>query len=163
MFGITFCIDTSLSLLSYVFSFNGAPISLLERHRMIGEWFVLPKGEDAIHIFSADADRFVKLDKDTIVAAALNLDEDDEDDDKDILIFRPFQTWNMCSAILCKAGSDLGNTFRKCTHSIRRVVTRTHLSHSFSNLSLLLRTQTDTTTCSSRTTRYARSWSGTIP
>jgi len=87
--------------------FNGAPISLLERHRMCGEWFVLPKGEDAIHIYSADADRFVKLDRKTIQDAALN----NANGDKDILIFRPFQTWNMCSAILCKAGSELGNTF----------------------------------------------------
>lgn len=67
---------------------------------MCGEWFTLPAGEDAIHIFSADADRFVKLDRDTVQEAALNFDEDDADaDDKDILIFRPFQTWNMCSAV----------------------------------------------------------------
>ena len=68
--------------------FNGAPISLLERHRMCGEWFVLPAGEDAIHIFSADADRFVKLTRATIRRAALNLDEEDDDETaKDILIF----------------------------------------------------------------------------
>ena len=69
---------------------------------------MLPKGEDAIHIFSADADRFVKLDRDTIESASLN---DATGTNKDILIFRPFQTWTMCSAILCKAGSQLGNTF----------------------------------------------------
>ena len=68
---------------------------------------MLPKGEEAIHIFSADADRFVKLDRATIETAALN----DASGDKDILVFRPFQTWTMCSAILCKAGSELGNTF----------------------------------------------------
>ena len=28
-----------------------------------------------------------------------------------ILIFRPFQTWTMSSAILCRAGSELGNTW----------------------------------------------------
>lgn len=75
---------------------------------MCGEWFVLPKGEDAIHIFSADADRFVKLTRDTIEKASLN---SATGGNKDILIFRPFQTWRMCSAILCKAGSELGNTF----------------------------------------------------
>lgn len=87
--------------------FNGAPISLLERDRMCGEWFVLPAGEDAIHVFSADADRFVKLDRATVVAASMNATTGN----KDILIFRPFQTWRMCSAVLCKAGSELGNTF----------------------------------------------------
>jgi len=93
---------------------------------MCGEWFVLPAGEAAIHIFSADADRFVKLDRATIESAALNRNGEDDDgestfemsdedtvqsSDVDILVFRPFQTWNMCSAILCKAGSELGNTF----------------------------------------------------
>lgn len=87
--------------------FNGAPISLLERDRMIGEWFVLPAGEEAIHIFSADADRFVKLARNTIEGALLN----NNNAGGDILIFRPFQTWRMASAILCKAGSELGNTF----------------------------------------------------
>lgn len=62
---------------------------------MCGEWFVLPKDEDAIHIFSADADRFVKLTRDTIQKASLNT----ATGDKDILIFRPFQTWRMCSAV----------------------------------------------------------------
>ena len=112
MFGITFCIDTSLSLVSYIFSFNGAPISLLERNRSCGEWFVLPAEEDAIHIFSADADRFVKLDKATIRANAINKTVDGkfttgapgstelkDDDDVDLLVFRPFQTWTMCSAV----------------------------------------------------------------
>lgn len=133
--------------------FNGAPISLLERDRMIGEWFVLPAGEDAIHIFSADADRFVKLARNTIEGALLNGDNAGGD----ILVFRPFQTWRMASAILCKAGSELGNTFRKCTRSIRRVVARTHPSHTLLNPSPLLRTQTDTTICSCRTTPCARS------
>ena len=31
--------------------------------------------------------------------------------DGPILIFRPFQTWTMSSAILCRAGSELGNTW----------------------------------------------------
>lgn len=85
--------------------FNGAPISLLQRDRMCGEWFVLPKGEDAIHIFSADADRFVKLTRGTIEEALLNKPKgkttktNNKGVDKDILIFRPFQTWTMCSAV----------------------------------------------------------------
>lgn len=87
--------------------FNGAPISLLERDRMCGEWFVLPATEDAIHIFSADADRFVKLSRAEIEGASINT----HTAGNDILIFRPFQTWRMASAILCKSGSELGNTF----------------------------------------------------
>ena len=90
--------------------FNGAPISLLERDRMIGEWFVLPAGEDAIHIFSADADRFVKLTREDISGAAMNL-EGEDGANQDILVFRPFATWRMASALLLKSGSELGNTF----------------------------------------------------
>ena len=104
--------------------FNGAPISLLERDRMCGEWFVLPAGEGSIHIFSADADRFIKLERATIQQAALNRNndgsftvgapnetEEKNSDEVDILVFRPFQTWTMASALLCKAGSELGSTF----------------------------------------------------
>ena len=77
---------------------------------------MLPADEDAIHIFSADADRFVKITRSTI--------QDGEDGQPyilnptnadspggDILIFRPFATWRMASALLLKAGSELGNTF----------------------------------------------------
>jgi hypothetical protein len=135
--------------------FNGAPISLLERDRMIGEWFVLPAGEDAIHIFSADADRFVKLTRGDIANAAMNL-EDGDGTDQDILVFRPFATWRMASALLLKSGSELGNTFRKYTPKTTCYCPYTHLSHSFLHLPLLLCTQTDTTTCSFRTTPCAR-------
>lgn len=31
--------------------------------------------------------------------------------DDPIIIWRPFQTWTMASCILCRAGSELGNTF----------------------------------------------------
>ncbi len=89
---------------------------------MCGEFFTLPAGEDAIHIFSADSDRFVKLSKETIRSAALNRNANGtfncgpgkaslSSADVDILIMRPFQTWTMCSALLLKAGSELGNTF----------------------------------------------------
>lgn len=140
--------------------FNGAPISLLERDRMIGEWFVLPAGEDAIHIFSADADRFVKLSRGSPGTAGSiegSLLNPNDNSGGDILIFRPFQTWRMASAILCKAGSELGNTFRKYTPNTTCCCPHTHFSHSFLNLPLLLCTQTDTTTCSFRTTRSEKS------
>lgn len=91
---------------------------------MCGEWFHLPAGEASIHIFSADADRFIKLPAATIQAAALNSNgdgtfktgapgstEDKGAADVDILVFRPFQTWTMASALLCKAGNELGSTF----------------------------------------------------
>lgn len=83
---------------------------------MIGEWFVLPADAGAIHIFSADADRFVKITRSTIEAGEgeggqpyiLN---PNANTGGDILIFRPFATWRMASALLLKAGSELGNTF----------------------------------------------------
>lgn len=171
--------------------FNGAPISLLERDRMCGEWFYICHDEE-IAIFSAEHDKFMTItyeqaaradvrykhdekktgyQHDGVAEAGYNKNAKDwgsfshiktaEKAHPPILIFRPFQTWTMASCILLKAGSELGNTFRKCAHSKRRVIARTHFSHSFLNPSLFLRTQTDTTTCSCRTTPSARLWSGT--
>lgn len=55
---------------------------------------MLPADQEAIHIFSADADRFVKLNRGTIEGAVLN---PNDNAGGDILIFRPFQTWRMVS------------------------------------------------------------------
>ena len=103
--------------------FNGAPISLLERDRQIGEWFYIRKDED-IRIFSATTDKFETITWDDAVAADVRRDPGDPTQarlgrdrdfnaDAPILIFRPFQTWRMASALLLKSGSELGNTFRK--------------------------------------------------
>jgi hypothetical protein len=92
--------------------FNGAPISLLERDRMIGEWFYIKKDEK-IAIFSAEHDKFITI----TYAQAAAKDVRPKSGAKalagkpPILIFRPFQTWTMASCILLKAGSELGNTF----------------------------------------------------
>ena len=102
--------------------FNGAPISLLERDRQIGEWFYIRKGED-IRIFSATTDKFETISWDDAKKAdvrrntgdpnqsVLGADDKTFDVNAPILIFRPFQTWRMASALLLKSGSDLGNTF----------------------------------------------------
>lgn len=68
--------------------FNGAPISLLERDRMIGEWFYIKKDE-TIAIFSAEHDKFMKI---TYKQAADADVRPTKLTDKPILIFRPFQT-----------------------------------------------------------------------
>jgi hypothetical protein len=169
--------------------FNGAPISLLERDRMCGEWFYICHGEE-IAIFSAEHDKFMTITYEQAARADVRYKHDatkggtykqdgvaqagynklakawgsfnkGDKSHPPILIFRPFQTWTMASCILLKAGSELGNTFRKYTHPTRPVVVHAHLSHSFLNPSLFLRIQTDTTTCSCRTTPSARSWSAT--
>ena len=123
--------------------FNGRPISLLDRDRQIGEWTYITPDDDAIWIYSADVDRFVKITYKEAYDKALNrttfrgtsstststsssstqtkgtgrskkqATSETTRDEKgpSILIFRPFQTWTMSSAILCRAGSELGNTW----------------------------------------------------
>ena len=135
--------------------FNGAPISLLERNRQIGEWFYITPQDEAITIFSAAHDDFIPItyaealanahvtetvartmatEKRAVDAAKAVLAGADPADagaiaaaeadlvakkaalaakGPNILIFRPFQTWRMASCLLLKAGSELGNTFRK--------------------------------------------------
>ena len=171
--------------------FNGAPISLLERDRMCGEWWVIHPDQE-IAIFSAEHDRFIKItyaeaaaadilkdmqgEKKTLAErlenaktkAAAGLEGQEATNARDavkalpIIIFRPFQTWTMASCILCRAGSELGNTFRKlhalhclpCSHCVLTIA-------SFSCKTLQKKIQTDTTICSFRTTPSARLWSGT--
>jgi hypothetical protein len=128
--------------------FNGRPISLLDRDRQIGEWTYITPEDEAIWIYSADVDRFVKITYEEAEKAALNrlafqptttpadavslgtskpasgkgktkkpatttqgTSTGSSGSKPSILIFRPFQTWTMSSAILCRAGSELGNTW----------------------------------------------------
>lgn len=136
--------------------FNGAPISLLERNRQIGEWFYITPQDEAIAIFSAAHDDFIPITyaealanahmPDTVTASMAREQRAVDDaqgaldaaiaaggadgiataeaglaraeaalaaKQPNILIFRPFQTWRMASCLLLKAGSELGNTFRK--------------------------------------------------
>lgn len=96
--------------------FNGAPISLLERDRMCGEWFYIEEGEE-IAIFSAEHDKFITISYDDAKNYDMRRNGTSSAQGviggakKPLLIFRPFQTWTMASCILLKAGSELGNTF----------------------------------------------------
>tara|TARA_Y100000389_G_scaffold110532_1_gene107622 strand:+ start:11030 stop:12892 length:1863 start_codon:yes stop_codon:yes gene_type:complete len=114
---------------SFDVEFTSEPVDLMVRDRQCGEWFYMPQGKN-IKIYSADSDRF-----ETIVYNDLVSDGDDENkkncinatgddagrsngtearttvDEEGILLFRPFQTYRMASAILAKGGNDLGSTF----------------------------------------------------
>ena len=99
--------------------FNGAPISLLERDRMIGEWFYI-KHDETIAIFSAEHDKFMTISYADAAEADMRFEHNDDGTKKTtsyadigngntalawrsfshaankahppILIFRPFQT-----------------------------------------------------------------------
>jgi len=156
---------------------------------MCGEWFYIMPGEE-IAIFSAEHDKFMVLDYDKVKdydmresAGVVN------GSPAPILIFRPFQTarccflllfhimflhaltqpcqflhptqWTMASCILLKAGSELGNTFRKYLSQYECFIAHIFLYWLVNLWPLFLRIQMDTTTCSCKTTPSARSWSGT--
>ena len=133
-----------------LFSPLQAPISLLERDRMIGEWFYI-KPSETIAIFSAEHDKFMKI---TYVQAAnANVRRDHNGgNDKPILIFRPFQTWTMASCILLKAGEELGNTFvSTLAYDCMRLPVAHDSPRSPRKLLTFSFRSTDTTTCSCRT------------
>ena len=99
--------------------FIGEPRDLLSRQRQCGEWFYIPKGESR-KIYSMDADDFVEIsttDKQYVDAANNFCGGENEEDKKKVvedaagmLVFRPFQTYNMSSAVLMKSGSETGFT-----------------------------------------------------
>ena len=93
--------------------FIGAPRDLLSRQRQCGEWFFLPKSEDR-KIYSMDADDFVDLTYSEAEKAAKKFASGNtapgENEHVGILVFRPFQTYNMSSAILMKSGLETGFT-----------------------------------------------------
>lgn len=121
--------------------FNGRPISLLDRDRQIGEWTYVMPGEsiwmydanvdrfvkisyDTAHAnainradyprqFQNNSQRSSKgaSSKSSSQTSSSQTSSADLSRDAPILIFRPFQTWTMSSAILCRAGSELGNTW----------------------------------------------------
>ena len=114
---------------SFDVEFTSEAVDLLIRERQCGEWFYMAGGagsnaEGGIAIYSADSDKFEPLPApdsndeifgngesggengvgaldSSVKAASAN----------DIIIFRPFQTYRMASAILAKGGSELGSTF----------------------------------------------------
>lgn len=112
---------------SFDVEFTSEAVDLLIRERQCGEWFFLEGGVDSnekggIAIYSADSDKFEPLpapDSNSEVfgsgksggengVAAL---DSSVQSGSDIIIFRPFQTYRMASAILAKGGSELGSTF----------------------------------------------------
>ena len=89
--------------------FIGAPRDLLSRQRQCGEWFFLPSGESR-KVYDMDADDFVELTWDDASKAAKEFSTEKTGDKSGILVFRPFQTYNMSSAILMKSGLETGFT-----------------------------------------------------
>ena len=87
--------------------FIGAPRDLLSRQRQCGEWFFL-KEDETKKIYSMDADDFVEISYAKAKEAADQFTE--SGDSEGILVFRPFQTYNMSSAILMKSGLETGFT-----------------------------------------------------
>ena len=119
--------------------FIGEPRDLLVRERQIGEYFVFPNSDEVgdaneqrdgtsnrdIFIYSMDDDDFIRMRYSECLAKAKENAEavnamvreagDDEvpfDTDRPgtVLLLRPFQTYNMASAVLMKGGLDTGFT-----------------------------------------------------
>ena len=101
--------------------FTSEPVDLMIRERQCGEYFFLPQGGE-IMIYSADSDRFEKITEDTIGSDKIGGSEDPDNSNgtspikgsgrKGHILFRPFQTYRMASAILAKGGSELGSTYQ---------------------------------------------------
>ena len=114
---------------SFDVEFTSEPVDLLIRERQCGEYFYLPKGGE-IAIYSADSDKFVRVSqpaantndakKDKIFGDGSEGTTGNGTQKKDdigtspgdgFILFRPFQTYRMASAILAKGGSELGATY----------------------------------------------------
>lgn len=109
--------------------FSNQPVDLMVRERQCGEFFVLDpavnQGEK--YIYSADKDNWVKISHSVLKEKAINKDQLDatssnnngvantapggSKDSNPLLVFRPFQTYRMASAILAQGGSELGSTY----------------------------------------------------
>jgi len=99
--------------------FIGEPRDLLVRERQIGEYFVFP-GEDGdikgkfrdLFIFSMDDDNFVRISYEDAARKAKKNAElaKIKVGPGTVLLLRPFQTYNMASAVLMKGGMDTGFT-----------------------------------------------------
>lgn len=105
--------------------FIGEPRDLLVRERQIGSYFVFPDqgavGDDNsrdIFIYSMDDDDFVRMDyadcaeKAIANAQAAGIEGADgfTAENGTVLLLRPFETYNMASAVLMKGGLDTGFT-----------------------------------------------------
>lgn len=102
--------------------FIGEPRDLLVRERQIGEYFIFPNEDRTngivdskrdIFIYSMDTDNFERMSYEECERTAkLNAKAAGVRDDGDgtVLLLRPFQTYNMASAILMKGGMETGFT-----------------------------------------------------
>ncbi len=111
--------------------FIGEPRDLLVRERQIGEYFVFPNQDEVgkdevgngnsrdIYVYSMDTDNFERMNYEEAFGHAVKNAElagivkDSSSVDKKngtVLLLRPFQTYNMASAILMKGGLDTGFT-----------------------------------------------------
>lgn len=114
---------------SFDVEFTSEAVDLLIRERQCGEWFYMAGGKGSnevggIAIYSADSDKFEPLPAPDASTEVFGSGESGGENgvgalDKnvqaananDIIIFRPFQTYRMASAILAKGGRELGSTF----------------------------------------------------
>lgn len=111
---------------SFDVEFTSDAVDLLIRERQCGEYFWMEGDPSdvnkagAIAIYSADSDKFVPLKAPTGDQVFGSGDESNGQNGvgalKDAgtegyIIFRPFQTYRMASAILAKGGSELGSTY----------------------------------------------------
>ena len=99
--------------------FIGEPRDLLVRERQIGEYFTFPEEEGEIKgkfrdifIYSMDDDNFVRI---SFEMAAMKAQANARAAGVKVgagtvLLLRPFQTYNMASAVLMKGGLDTGFT-----------------------------------------------------
>jgi hypothetical protein len=114
---------------SFDVEFTSEPVDLLIRERMCGEYFLLESGKE-IAIYSADSDKFEKIahknvkDKETTHVFGTGAGNERQNGTAEntklgsaaagseaYLLFRPFQTYRMASAILARGGQELGATY----------------------------------------------------
>ena len=98
--------------------FIGEPRDLLVRERQIGEFFVFPSegtgAERDIFIYSMEDDDFVRISYTQALAyARMNAVKAgvEVSGKETVLLMRPWQTYNMASAVLMKAGLSTGATY----------------------------------------------------
>lgn len=106
---------------SFDVEFTSEPVDLLIRERQCGEWFYV-NAKDSIAIYSADSDKFEVIAGNAITATVDGQNKGSARKNgttakaangagDGYLLFRPFQTYRMASAILAKGGSETGSTY----------------------------------------------------
>ena len=114
--------------------FIGEPRDLLVREVQIGSYYVFPSQEEVgtgnsrdIYIYDMDQDDMVLLKYDDFAANAIAKDGDGSQ----VIVFRPFETYNMASGILMRGGLDTGFTAHGF-HDFQLtddIIAKTHIGH----------------------------------